>query len=122
MEVDTPFQLNTSAHPTRDDVASVASLREELDRLNSELNEANEQRAQAAEYGLVLLEEKQSLQSQYEEQNALYESTQRELENSLSVSVYVISEHVKKTHIYSHACGNICYLGNSLLNCHVEWS
>ena len=62
------------------------SLREELEQLNSELTEANEQRAQAAEYGLVLLEDKQTLQLQYEELSGLYESTKRELENSVQVS------------------------------------
>jgi hypothetical protein len=39
-----------------------------------------------AEYGLVILEEKQNLQIQFEELSGLYESTKRELENSTDVS------------------------------------
>jgi len=60
-------------------------LREELEQLNAEIIEANEERAQAAEYGLVVLEEKQALQYQYDELNSLYDSTKRELENSANV-------------------------------------
>lgn len=63
----------------------VKTLQEELELLNSDLSEANEQRAQAAEYGLVLLEEKQTLQCQYEELSGLYETTKKELENSTNV-------------------------------------
>jgi len=61
------------------------ALREELEQLNAEIIEANEERAQAAEYGLVVLEEKQALQYQYDELNSLYDSTKRELENSANV-------------------------------------
>ena len=48
--------------------------------------QASEERARAAEYGLVILEEKQTLQIQFEELSGLYESTKRELENSTDVS------------------------------------
>lgn len=77
----TPLTLN-SAHPMDD----LAVLREEIDQLNTELIESNEQRSQAAEYGLVLLEEKQKIFLQYEELSGLYESTKNELENSVNVS------------------------------------
>ncbi len=50
-------------------------------------SQANEERAQAAEYGLVILEEKQALQLQHEELINLYESTKRELENSVNVRI-----------------------------------
>lgn len=76
------FNLNSS-HSMDD----LKSLQEELEQMNSDLMEANEQRAQAAEYGLVLLEEKQALQSQHEELNGLYESTKRELDSSVNVRV-----------------------------------
>ena len=69
-----------------DSQLEVAALREELERLDAELCEANEERAQAAEYGLVVLEEKQALQLQHEELSGLYESTKRELETSVNVS------------------------------------
>ena len=63
----------------------VDSLKETIVSLTARLNEANEERAQAAEYGLVVLEEKQALQLQQEELNSLYESTKRELEASTLV-------------------------------------
>lgn len=59
----------------------VRSLQEELELLTSDLTEANEQRAQAAEYGLVLLQEKQALQSKHEELSGLYDCTKRGLDN-----------------------------------------
>ena len=78
-----PLNLNHSNHHSINDIQS---LREELARLNTELIQASEERAQAAEYGLVVLEEKQNLQIQFEELSSLYESTKRELENSTDVS------------------------------------
>ena len=78
-----PLNLNNSNHLPPSDVQS---LREELAKLNADLAQASEERAQAAEYGLVILEEKQNLQIQLEELSGLYESTKRELENSTDVS------------------------------------
>lgn len=66
--------------------AEVEALRNEIVKLRNELAEANEERAQAAEYGLAVLEEKQDIQQQYEDLTSLYESTQRELEVTVSVS------------------------------------
>ena len=63
------------------------SLRDEVESLQAAIAEANEERAQAAEYGLVLLSEKQALRSQYDELSGLYESTRRELDNSVNVGV-----------------------------------
>ncbi len=73
--------LNSSL-PT---VEELQTLREEVEQLNSDLVEAMEQRTQAAEYGLVLLEEKKTLQSQYEDLGTLYEGTKRELDSSVNV-------------------------------------
>lgn len=67
------------------------ALQEELERLNKEIIEANEDRAKAAEYGIVLLEQKQALQCQNEELNSLYDTTRRELETAVDVSVEVVS-------------------------------
>ena len=78
-----PLNLNNSNHHPLSDIQS---LREELAKINAELVQASEERAQAAEYGLVILEEKQNLQIQLEELSSLYESTKRELENSTDVS------------------------------------
>lgn len=65
------------------------ALQEELERLNKEIVEAHEDRARAAEYGIVLLEEKQALQTQNEELNSLFDATKRELETAVDVSAYV---------------------------------
>ena len=78
-----PLNLNNSNHHSLNDIQS---LRDELAKINTELIQASEERAQAAEYGLVVLEEKQNLQIQFEELSSLYESTKRELENSTDVS------------------------------------
>jgi protein bicaudal D len=78
-----PLNLNNSNHHP---IGDIQSLKEELARINAELVQASEERAQAAEYGLVILEEKQNLQIQFEELSGLYESTKRELENSTDVS------------------------------------
>ena len=61
------------------------ALQEELERLNREIIEANEDRAKAAEYGIVLLDQKQALQSQNEELTALFDTTKRELETAVEV-------------------------------------
>ena len=78
-----PLNLNNSNHHP---IGDIQSLKEELAKINAELVQASEERAQAAEYGLVILEEKQNLQIQFEELSGLYESTKRELENSTDVS------------------------------------
>ncbi len=75
------LSLNASPH-----LLDEPSLATEVESLRAAIAEANEERAQAAEYGLVLLSEKQALRSQYDELSGLYESTKRELENSVNVS------------------------------------
>ena len=77
------------------------ALREELEQLNAEVIEANEERAQAAEYGLVVLEEKQALQSQCDELNSLYDTTKRELETAVNVSTADIRMCVHVDHYSS---------------------
>ncbi|CAG5117017.1 unnamed protein product [Candidula unifasciata] len=52
----------------------------EIDRLSKELNETTKEKLQAAEYGLVVLEEKQQLQQQFEELEAQLEATRTELD------------------------------------------
>ncbi|XP_055503473.1 protein bicaudal D homolog 2-like isoform X1 [Leucoraja erinacea] len=55
-------------------------LRTEVERLNRELSETTEEKMQAAEYGLVVLEEKQTLKLQYDELESEYETVRQELE------------------------------------------
>ena len=69
------------------------ALQEELERLNREIVEANEDRAKAAEYGIVLLEEKQALQMQNEELTSLFDTTKRELETAVEVRHVPIATH-----------------------------
>lgn len=77
---------------------NVDSLKDTIESLTAKLNEANEERAQAAEYGLVVLEEKQALQLQQEELNSLYESTKRELEASTLYMTQMQSDYERRIH------------------------
>ena len=63
-----------------------AELRDEITRLQNELEQANVERTQAAEYGLAVLTEKQQLEQQCEELEALYETTKHELSCAKDVS------------------------------------
>lgn len=63
----------------------IEELREEVSRLQHELETTTEERLQAAEYGLAVLEEKQTLQTQYEELEAVLESTKHELDMAKEV-------------------------------------
>lgn len=55
-------------------------LRAEIKRLFQELGETTREKIQAAEYGLVVLEEKQQLKQQYEELELEYETIRTEME------------------------------------------
>jgi len=60
--------------------STTEELCEEIQRLQNELDETSRQKIQAAEYGLAVLEEKQQLQQQCEELEALYDTTKHELD------------------------------------------
>ncbi|XP_041348589.1 protein bicaudal D-like isoform X3 [Gigantopelta aegis] len=60
--------------------ASLEDLRKELIRLQNELAETTNEKLQAAEYGLVVLEEKERIQQQLEETEAHYYNVKAELE------------------------------------------
>lgn len=64
---------------------SIDNLKQELERLNLELDQTSSEKNQAAQYGLVLLEEKESLQTRLEDLEALYENTKHELDNTREV-------------------------------------
>ena len=64
----------TMAEPT------VEFLKVEVERLNRELDQASSEKIQSAQYGLVLLEEKSSLEQKCEELEILYENAKHELE------------------------------------------
>nr|XP_035942867.1 uncharacterized protein LOC118532388 isoform X1 [Halichoerus grypus] len=68
---------------------TVDHYKTEIERLTKELTETTHEKIQAAEYGLVVLEEKLTLKQQYDELEAEYDSLKQELEqlkeeNSLS--------------------------------------
>lgn len=59
---------------------SVDQYRAEVDRLTRELAEANREKIRAAECGLVVLEENQTLKQQYADLEAEQEALRQELE------------------------------------------
>ncbi|XP_012944043.1 protein bicaudal D [Aplysia californica] len=65
---------------TSDSFMSVEDLKREVERLTRELNDTTTEKLQAAEYGLVVLEEKQQLQQHYEDLEAQLETTRSELD------------------------------------------
>lgn len=65
---------------------SIAELKAEIERLGRELDQASSEKIQSAQLGLVLLEEKGSLQQRCDELESLYENTKHELEITQEVS------------------------------------
>lgn len=65
---------------------SIAELQAEIERLGRELDQASSEKIQSAQLGLVLLEEKSSLQQRCDELESLYENTRHELEITQEVS------------------------------------
>lgn len=59
---------------------SADDLKGEVERLSAELAETTQQKLQAAQYGLEVLEEKQHLQQQYEDLESIYDATKNELD------------------------------------------
>lgn len=58
---------------------SVEFLSREIERLTRELDQTNSEKIQSAQYGIVLLEEKENLQQRCEELETLFENTRHEL-------------------------------------------
>ncbi|XP_059472813.1 protein bicaudal D isoform X2 [Neocloeon triangulifer] len=61
-------------------MATLDELKLEVERLTRELDQAVSEKIQSAQYGLVLLEEKQALEQKVEELDNMYENTRSELE------------------------------------------
>jgi protein bicaudal D len=66
--------------------ATVEELKQEIERLRRELDQAVSEKIQSAHYGLVLLEEKDGLALKCEELESLYENSKHELEITQEVS------------------------------------
>lgn len=72
------------------DDREVFLLRQEVERLTRELDQASSEKVQSAQYGLVLLEEKKSLEQRNEDLETLYENTKHELEITIEVHFGII--------------------------------
>ena len=59
--------------------ADIEALSQELERLTRELDQTNSEKIQSAQYGIVLLHEKQALEQKCEELELLYENSRHEL-------------------------------------------
>ena len=66
----------------------IAELKQEITRLSNELEQTTQEKVQAAEYGLVVLEEKQQLQAQYEDIEVLLETSRHELDCAKEVCMW----------------------------------
>uniref|UniRef100_A0A672TC68 Uncharacterized protein n=1 Tax=Sinocyclocheilus grahami TaxID=75366 RepID=A0A672TC68_SINGR len=69
---------------------SVDHYRAEVERLTRELAEANREKVRAAECGLVVLEENQTLKQQYAELEADQETLRQELEQLQEVQLILL--------------------------------
>lgn len=73
--------METSAGLRDSDVrAENEALKQELERLHRELAQTSHEKIQSAQYGLVLLDEKQALQQRCDELEAMYDTTKHEME------------------------------------------
>uniref|UniRef100_A0A3Q2X5K8 BICD cargo adaptor 2 n=1 Tax=Haplochromis burtoni TaxID=8153 RepID=A0A3Q2X5K8_HAPBU len=70
-------------------------LRAEIGRLSRELSETTNEKIQAAEYGLAVLEEKQQLKQQYEDLEIEYEAVRQELDQLKEAFGQAYSNHRK---------------------------
>jgi len=66
-------------------MSTIADLKKEIDRLTFDFQQACQEKVQAAEYGLAVLEEKQQVQDKYDELDNQFESKNKELENAKEV-------------------------------------
>lgn len=65
-------------------------LKAEVERLTRELDQASSDKVQSAQYGLVLLEEKENLQQRCEELETLYENMKHELSITQEVGFCIL--------------------------------
>uniref|UniRef100_A0A672IUX5 Protein bicaudal D homolog 2-like n=1 Tax=Salarias fasciatus TaxID=181472 RepID=A0A672IUX5_SALFA len=70
-------------------------LRAEIERLSRELSETTNEKIQAAEYGLAVLEEKQQLKQQYDDLEIEYEAVRQELDQLKEAFGQAHSNHRK---------------------------
>lgn len=83
-------ELRFAVHDDHDDENKIEELCLELTRLQKEIEEVNQHKIQAAEYGLAVLEEKQQLQEQLDQLELINEQTSVELQHLKQVGPQVI--------------------------------
>lgn len=71
-------------------MSSVEELREEIGRLQSEME-------QAAHYGLAVLQQKETLQAEHEQLETLYDATRQELKTAKDVSFNTLASFYQMT-------------------------
>lgn len=71
-------------------------MRAEIERLSRELSETTNEKIQAAEYGLAVLEEKQQLKQQYDDLEIEYEAVRQELDQLKEVGCILKSRIMPK--------------------------
>lgn len=71
-------------------------MRAEIERLSRELGETTNEKIQAAEYGLAVLEEKQQLKQQYDDLEIEYEAVRQELDQLKEVGCILKSQNMPK--------------------------
>uniref|UniRef100_A0AAQ6IKT7 BICD cargo adaptor 2 n=1 Tax=Anabas testudineus TaxID=64144 RepID=A0AAQ6IKT7_ANATE len=76
-------------------VAGPEWMRAEIERLSRELTETTNEKIQAAEYGLAVLEEKQQLKQQYDDLEIDYEAVRQELDQLKEAFGQAYSNHRK---------------------------
>ena len=77
--------------------SNVEMLSLEIERLTRELDQTNSEKVQSAQYGIVLLQEKENLQQKCEELENLYENSRHELSLTQEVMHFLIC----LVHLYS---------------------
>lgn len=76
----------------------IEALRLEIDRLQRELDQTSSEKIQSAQYGLVLLEEKEQLEVRCEELETLFEATRHELHVAQdALTKFQSSQEVRKS-------------------------
>ena len=70
-------------------MGTVTDLKKEIDRLTFDLQQTCQEKIQAAEYGLAVLEEKQKIQDRYEELEKTFDSRNKELERAKEVCFFL---------------------------------
>lgn len=76
---------------------TLSDLKAEVERLSRELDQASAEKIQSAQYGLVLLEEKESLQQRCDDLEALYENAKHELDITQQALAKFHSSHKATT-------------------------